>query len=118
MAPLKIALVGVLGIVVAASLAFADHQPNHPGGGDTGGAPAGYALMTCRIGNAVTLLIADRWVLISGGTDPDINTADDSCDLAIQKFLSVGWRLHLIEPNPLIAVPADADDRFYHFVSP
>ncbi len=35
MAPLKIALVGVLGIGVAASLAFADHQPNHQGGGDT-----------------------------------------------------------------------------------
>jgi len=33
MAPLKIALVGVLGIGIAASLAFADHKPNHPGGG-------------------------------------------------------------------------------------
>ena len=33
MTPLKIALVGVLGIGVAASLAFADHKPNHPGGG-------------------------------------------------------------------------------------
>ena len=36
MAPLKIALVGVLGIGLAASLAFADHKPNHPGGTTSG----------------------------------------------------------------------------------
>jgi len=51
MAPLKIALVGVLGIGIAASLAFADHKPNHPGGGDTGGVTgtwvfAGYTMAT------------------------------------------------------------------------
>ena len=43
MTPLKIALVGVLGIGVAASLAFADHKPNHnPGGGSA--APPVYAI--------------------------------------------------------------------------
>lgn len=36
MASFKIALVGVLGNGIAASLAFADHKPNHPGGGVTG----------------------------------------------------------------------------------
>jgi len=36
MAPLKIALVGVLGIGIAASLAFADHKPNHPGDAASG----------------------------------------------------------------------------------
>ncbi len=57
MAPLKIALVGVLGIGVAASLAFADHKPNHPGGGDTGGVTgtwvfAGYTAAT-TLGDAM-----------------------------------------------------------------
>ncbi len=77
MAPLKIALVGVLGIGVAASLAFADHQPNHQGGGDTGAAPAGYALMKCRIigGVPTTLALDSSQFLISGGTDPVVNTA-------------------------------------------
>ena len=53
MTPLKIALVGMLGIGVAASLAFADHKPNHPGGGDTGGVTgtwvfAGYSSIPVR----------------------------------------------------------------------
>ena len=54
MAPLKIALVGVLGIGVAASLAFADHKPNHPGGSGTASGTwvfAGYSTTTV-LGNA------------------------------------------------------------------
>ncbi len=59
MAPLKIALLGVLGIGIAASLAFADHKPNHPGGGDTGGVTgtwvfAGYTEAT-TLGDATLL---------------------------------------------------------------
>ena len=125
MAPLKIALVGVLGIGVAASLAFADHQPNHQGGGDPVAAPAGYAFMVCDYveGSGVTprTLRIDaagdpnsKALLISGGTDPGITTATDSCHLAIKKLLLVGWRLHTVRPDN----DGTSADLYYHFVSP
>ena len=110
MAPLKIALVGVLGIGLSASLAFADHQPNHQG---AGGAPPGYALMLCDINTSEILGDAS----ISGGSDPGIDRPADSCELAIEKFLSVDWRLHLIEPPALVS-SGNANRRYYHFVSP
>lgn len=63
MAPLKIALVGLLGVGIAASLVFADHKPNHPGGGDTGGVTgtwvfAGYTTATTT-GDATLPVIYD-----------------------------------------------------------
>jgi len=72
MTPLKIALVGVLGIGIAASLAFADHKPNHPGGGDTGGVTgtwvfAGYTLATTNGG--VTLPVIYEMCLSEFGAD-------------------------------------------------
>ena len=53
-------------------------------------------------------------LFISGGTDPGIVTATDSCHLAIEKLIAVGWRLHTVRPDN---DGANAN-LYYHFVSP
>jgi len=94
MAPLKIALVGVLGIGIAASLAFADHKPNHPGGG---GAITGVWVFA---GYTTTLVTGDATLPVMYDMC-QIDFANDNARMALVEEL-------VKSPNFLLPIAAPA----------
>ena len=117
MLPFKAVLAGVLGAsVLAISIsAYAVLVAKK----DVDIEPSGYAVLACIGEGKAAARIDPEFLLITAGTNPDIDAAGDQCDEAVEKFLAAGWRLHLVSPHPSAFQGENAheDHIFYHFVS-